>query len=199
MAHNNKRKDRMKINVLLNMDGVMCDFVRHACSKFPYVGDWKEVYENWPHNDYSLAHTFNQTAPGDFWKALDHEFWATMPKTEHADWLIGLLEDMDLDVCFLSTPSDYTGSASGKHEWIRTNYPDYNRAFLLGPAKRFCAHNRAILIDDNNQNWLDFKEAGGHAILFPQPWNILYSRIDQTREGITNSLNRIISEMKGKP
>ena len=183
------------IRVLVDMDGVICDLIRHACGKFPYAGDWRDVYANWPRNNYDVHCVFDKTTPAEFWNALDRKFWATMPKTKHADWLINHLETIGYDYGFLSTPSSNPESASGKIEWIEKNYPEMRKRFLLGAAKDYCANGNSILIDDYTLNCISFEEAGGRAIIFPQPWNILNSCVKQTRSGIKNALERITNDI----
>ena len=46
------------------------------------------------------------------------------------------------------------------------------RDFLIGPPKWICARPDQLLIDDNDGNVESFRERGGQAILFPQPWNL---------------------------
>jgi hypothetical protein len=48
---------------------------------------------------------------------------------------------------------------------------DVFRRYLIGPTKEACAHRNAILIDDRPENCDTFKRHGGHAVLFPAPWN----------------------------
>jgi len=55
--------------------------------------------------------------------------------------------------------------------WIRRYLPKYSRQFLFGPRKRFCAHARAVLIDDYDKNIDGFVSAGGQGVLIPRSWN----------------------------
>ena len=65
------------------------------------------------------------------------------------------------------------GCAGYRQNWIQKNLPDffYSGDFILTPNKERCAHDDALLIDDSETNCLKFREAGGYAILYPQPWN----------------------------
>jgi hypothetical protein len=45
------------------------------------------------------------------------------------------------------------------------------RDFLIGPSKHLLAKPDVALIDDRHGNVRSFREHGGRAVLFPQPWN----------------------------
>ena len=45
------------------------------------------------------------------------------------------------------------------------------RDYFVGAPKQFCARPGAVLIDDFDDNCVAFREHGGRAIVFPQPWN----------------------------
>jgi len=51
------------------------------------------------------------------------------------------------------------------------HFPQFQRRFLFGPAKAFCASPERVLIDDYDGNVDKFRAAGGHAILVPQSYN----------------------------
>ena len=49
--------------------------------------------------------------------------------------------------------------------------PQRRNDYQIGPRKELNAKSGAILIDDSDDNIRKYREAGGTAILFPQPWN----------------------------
>ncbi len=76
-------------------------------------------------------------------------------------------------VVFCTSPSADAKCPSEKVVWLR------NQGFLgpmatnyqIGPMKELNAGSGAILIDDSDSNVQKFRDAGGTAVLFPQPWN----------------------------
>ena len=113
-----------------------------------------------------------------FWALLDNErFWAELPWMKDGERVMRLVEP--LRPCILSTVVVPAGYA-GKSKWLEKNYPAVLSGRVLfsaassgntGPAKRFCAHPGAVLIDDTELVCKQFEEAGGEAILYPAPWN----------------------------
>ena len=55
-------------------------------------------------------------------------------------------------------------------DWIGGRLPQFSRSFIMTPCKEVLS-KKGILIDDSDANVEEFRERGGSAILFPQPWN----------------------------
>ena len=70
----------------------------------------------------------------------------------------------------MTSPSIVPKSASGKMEWILSNLPTSDR-FAITPCKHHMSHPGALLIDDSVEGCAKFREHGGDAYLFPQPWS----------------------------
>ena len=51
--------------------------------------------------------------------------------------------------------------------------------FMIGTQKYLLAKPDVVLIDDQHKNIDLFREHGGQAILFPQPWNENYAITDR--------------------
>jgi 5'(3')-deoxyribonucleotidase len=158
----------------VDMDGVLVDFVGGALRRHN-----REV-ENWPAGEFNMAKVLAMPKR-QFWDGLGRaEFWATLEATPEAHELIALLEAEfgSWELCILSSPTRDPQCAAGKVEWLQRCLPEYQRRFLIGPEKRFCAGPECLLIDDADHNVDRFREAGGCAILFPRPWNRLHSITD---------------------
>lgn len=156
--------------ILVDIDGVVADFVGAMCKAHgrenPYLNANTSL-------TYKMDSLWGMSAT-EFWKpTLNKEFWAEMEKTEEADSLIQSLEEKfgENKICFLTSPTLSPESAAGKMLWIEKNFPAYRRRFLIGPAKEFCAHKKALLIDDHTDNVVKFRQHGGQAFLLPRPWN----------------------------
>jgi len=154
--------------VLLDMDGVLVDFVGGVCKThnkpWPYDPD---VQGSW-----DLEPLFGIQSP-EFWAPLGYEFWAELEPYPHFREFLCALEDKfgARHICLLTSPPRTQGAIEGKLTWIRKHMPDYSRRFLIGPAKEFCASERHVLIDDSEANIAKFQAAGGQTFLVPGPWN----------------------------
>ena len=156
------------IKILLDVDGVLADFVGEACRHF----GMPEIAKNWPSGEYNVAKVLQLPAT-TFWDALGGSFWTNIPKTTEADEIVKLCGPYD--TCLLTSPPLNPYVAAIKIRWISKMFPQFERKFLIGPAKEFCAAPNHILIDDNVLNVIEFGKAGGNAILVPRPWNDSYA------------------------
>jgi hypothetical protein len=66
----------------------------------------------------------------------------------------------------------------GKVHWLQQFFDPRFRRYMLGSHKHLMAKPGVVLIDDSDAKCEKFIEAGGGAILFPQPWNSNYDQID---------------------
>lgn len=154
--------------ILLDMDGVLVDFVKGACEfhgkTYPY-GTGKQA-------PWDLEPIFQMTAP-ELWDPLGYEFWKNLEPYPHMEEFVGLLESKfgEEHICLLTSPVRTKGCIEGKMDWIRHYLPQYRRRFLVGPAKEFCASEKHALVDDHQVNIDKFIDAGGHTFLVPAAWN----------------------------
>lgn len=162
----------MKKRILLDIDGVLADFVAGA-AKFhdqdpASVTTWNFI-EQW-----------GLTA-ADFWNPLGREFWANLPLTPEANRVVALCEAAvgKENVALLTSPCDTDGCLEGKRDWVKMYFSDYRRRLLIGAAKEFCATPHSLLVDDHDANCKAFLLAGGVPCLFPRPWNAYASRADK--------------------
>jgi len=154
--------------IFLDMDGVIVDFDGMVNEKFGVVSnpyEWEYLYEQ----DFGMS-------AEEFWLACDNAFWRSLEFTKEAVDIFQILGERDLldRVCLLSKPVSH--AYQGKVDWIKDHLPQlyYNKQFLLGPEKDWCAHPKALLIDDNESHCLKFMEAGGNSFLYPRPWNMCH-------------------------
>lgn len=183
--------------ILLDMDGVIANFVDRSITTagLPISHDDCDVwgyFEKWMTTD-------------EFWTKIeaDDQFWFKLKPYDWARELYDMLTAI-APVSFCSTPSRDADAASQKIEWLR-EYAfmdrDEDRYFLVGVGpsaeghkrgKNLLAGRRRILIDDSDANVRDFKESGGMAILFPQPWNgareYTYDRIGYVKRQLQECL-----------
>jgi 5'(3')-deoxyribonucleotidase len=163
------KKQSTKV-ILLDMDGVMCDFVTAVLRLNNTDPKILEKFKG----DYEITKHLKMT-PTDFWKRIEEEedFWHYLEKTSEADDLMNHLEQQTdpKNIYFCSSPSQDPYSHFGKAFWIKTHYPRYINRLILTNHKHFMAGKDRILIDDSDSNISKFKEHGGLTVLVPRKWN----------------------------
>lgn len=160
--------------ILLDLDGVLVDFIKGAKQLH------RKDYPYHPHNPstqhemtpWELEPVFEMDGP-ELWEPMGFDFWANLDPLPHMNEFLELLESKfgEENICILTSPIRTDGCIDGKMSWIKKNIPRYKRRFLVGPAKEFCAGPSRALVDDSHTNVDKFRQAGGHALLVPAPWN----------------------------
>ena len=165
--------------VLIDMDGVLADFARHALAKF----DRLDVYDNWPSGKYEIDEIVG-IPQDEFWAELDKEgpeFWSSLPVLPWAIELCALARKYSSLPFHISTsPSRAPASSMGKVHWLQQFFDPRFRRYMLGSHKYLMAKPGVVLLDDSDAKCAKFIESGGGAILLPHPWNANYSKV---REG----------------
>ena len=167
------------MQIFLDLDGVCTEFVT-AAMRFHGLSNYNDsMYPCDVGFDIVTAYTRltgNVITGADFWNPLDRNFWATLPKTDLCDPLIGYLErEFGKDnICILSAATLSPNCLSGKMEWVYENLPKWiHRQYIFTSKKHHCAKEGTLLIDDADHNVNDFYDCGGEAVLVPRPWNKL--------------------------
>jgi len=151
--------------ILLDIDGVLADFVGATLALF---GRQEVSVDRWN------FHTQLGMTSNEMWNRIDgagHDFWADMPKLPWADELVEMLIRSGLTTILCTSPSLSDGCNSGKVAWIRKNFPQFHRQFMITPCKHLLRGD-FVLIDDSDDNVKKFRQNSQPAILFPQPWNL---------------------------
>lgn len=141
------------------MDGVLTDFEKRAKETVPSFKGWDT------HDDHLWS-----TIEGFGW-----EWWATLPPMEGAEELWYYLENLQnrygLNVQILSsgTITSYDIAKKGKIKWLRDTISDNiaDNALIVRGSKEKSkyATPSAILIDDFEENYKSWVEAGGIGIV----------------------------------
>jgi len=156
--------------IYVDMDGVLCDFV--VASITAHGGDPEEFKSLRP-APWKIADWLGITN-GEFWKVVDsagEDFWANLPRYQWFDDLMQIVKFHAADVHFLTSPSLLPECRSGKQKWLNREFgcPVINVTYTTDKWR--LAKPGCVLIDDSDRNCQQFADAGGNAILFPQPWN----------------------------
>ena len=128
----------------------------------------------------NMLHGSRTFSKQEFWDSLSHKFWRSVPPSKEcwriAESCVQLVGQEN--VCILTAfHPDFEQSyvASAKSQWIHDFLPRWMQSnFLIGPNKIPCADPGALLVDDSDKNVRGFRDAGGHAILVPRPWNTMH-------------------------
>jgi len=158
--------------IFLDMDGVLTDFMNHCMN-----------YLNIPEETYFEQGVWDTTpamakalgiSTKEFWNALNHHFWATMPQTWFANELLRAVYESvgPNNVRILSAPA-CDESAKGKLMWLEHQLPELynNKQYHLTHLKEDMAHPNHVLIDDRDKNILAWQKAGGIGLLVPTKYN----------------------------
>ncbi|MEQ9070708.1 MAG: hypothetical protein RLO18_28485, partial [Gimesia chilikensis] len=106
-------------------------------------------------------------------------FWAEFPPYPWLNELLTLLRET-APFTISTSPSRSAACASAKVEWLREHFQEpLYMDFMIGTQKYLLAKPDVVLIDDQHKNIDQFREHGGQAILFPQPWNSNFAITDR--------------------
>lgn len=172
----------MNRQIFLDMDGVIVD-LHHTVAKKLNLADMT---------------LFNRgelpMSDQDIWSGTDAEWWANLPWMEDGEVIVGLCEEIvgPENVIICSKPANWPGSAEGKLLWIARHMPSYARRFVLTPNKSWCACSRTLLIDDNANNALEFRQAGGASLICPRPWNVGCDEKDMAVDYLRSAIEEML-------
>lgn len=140
------------IKIFCDLDGVLCDFDRQFVSLFKKSPEDIE----------------NKYGKGFFWSLINKKkesYWETMPWMPDGKELWKYISPFKPEI--LSAPPR-TGSQfaiQGKTSWVRREIGNVPLHIVFKKEKRQFAAKNHILIDDHEQNIIDWNEAGGIGIL----------------------------------
>lgn len=151
-------------HIFLDMDGVIVDFVSGVYKEFGI-----DIHSR-PPTSWSIENDIGVTER-QMWSKIDGnvKFWHSLKFYEWFYDIIDVVSEYEWSIA--SKPSGSSASAEGKVYWLQSMFGVEFRDYHLTPNKKWLAASDRILIDDNDKNCNDWIEAGGYAILFPQPWN----------------------------
>lgn len=163
--------------IVLDVDGVLADFVGAACEA--YGTTFQSLVESgkWKPGTY-WVHEALGVSEKDFWKSLDEigaDFWLrAKPLPEMQDFLQIARTYADRFVVATSPPLNPV-HAAGKVAWAQKYLPAAHvRDYSITPRKELYAQQGVLLIDDSPANCEKFRARGGAAILVPRYWNWLH-------------------------
>jgi len=173
-----------KTRILLDMDGVLVDFLSGALialnrdfNRNVTIEEYAAKFGLWETYDYYNIST------REFWESIHStpDFWYNL---KPMPWYKELYEELSKlgEVTIVTTPSADPTCAMQKLQWLDNYMNIKSDAVFLGSRKYLFAGN-GILIDDYYNNVNKFRAAGGEAVLIPANWNtngLTYKRVINT-------------------
>lgn len=144
-----------KYTLYVDMDGVLCDFLKSASEVTPFnlksSEDFAEVWQ-------------------ESWELIAKEgssFWATLPWTKDGKELWNFISEYKPNILSAHPKNEANKyhAINGKNRWVGRNLSNFNKIHIvLGIEKQDYAHENAVLIDDYERNILQFRRQGGIGI-----------------------------------
>lgn len=170
--------------IFLDMDGVIANYVGRLEHLFnePELIDKivnQDPVQNSQHS--SPVHTvLGFSGPDDdancaaFYEEVyrrDPNFFENIEPYAWLDDLWSRLKGMSERTILMTKPSLTEECHGGKFNWIQEQFGFGFVDYAMTAHKWAMAHEGCLLIDDDPNNCKQFRDHGGAAIVFPQPWN----------------------------
>lgn len=156
------------MEILLDCDGVLADFVGGAAEvhgKSAEIMSW-DFWHEWG------------LEPEEFWAPLaTREFWLGLKPYRWSNDLIDGLRSAG-NVSIVTAPMHLNTEicVGAKLDWLESYFGIRPEDVIFTRKKWIMAGRNRVLIDDSDDNCGKFWNAGGSAIIFPQPWNVSAGR-----------------------
>lgn len=152
------------MDIFLDCDGVLADFVNATIISHNRQETLNDI-THWSYFD-----DWDMTAE-EFWEGIrGREFWTGIKPFPWTKVFYDELKQLGT-VRVATASADDPECPSGKALWLGKHLGIKPSKFITITEKHLLARSNSLLIDDNEKNVALFRERGGHAILFPQPWN----------------------------
>jgi 5'(3')-deoxyribonucleotidase len=161
--------------VLLDLDGVLVDFIRGAIEVHGLHTSAEEMYAGKPNVD--IVEILNMP-PAYFWKPMNEEFWSKLEWLPDGLEIVKYLENRygQEHITLWTSPSLNHGCHDGKLRWVERHLPRYYKHnIVFGHKKWLGARPDTILIDDMDKNVKAFLSRKGKVAQPPRVWNSLHA------------------------
>lgn len=184
----------MKIDhIYLDMDGVLVDWIGGLCDLLGL--NRENVINEWPPGvDTETALNLNVDHMWNLVNRHGFDWWANLNPLETNGHLFALLTETTASISILTSPDNSIYASSGKILWINNNLSQFENRIDLSSNKERLSKPGTLLIDDKDCNCERFREEGGHAVLFPQPWNKKHDFSGRPLASVKHQLTEIISQ-----
>lgn len=175
--------------ILLDMDGVITDFVGGVCKAFNKANPYPEETR-----DYSFWHAWPDISFDDVNAICNQEFWHNLEwMYDGRETLRAIMGTLGLESVYLATyPMPNIESPTGKWLWVQDNLPVYlKRTIITQAPKTLLVQPDALIIDDKDENVEEFVVAGGQGILVPRHWNRAHKQADNSANVVREQLEKL--------
>ena len=182
------KKDKEFI-IYIDMDGVLTAWTERACEVAGLDIEMPEIRDELKKGEY----LDNIKGHGDgVWEKVTAEgqdFWESL---EPYPWAKKLYDTMQKhgEVYILTSPGVCTHAPSGKMVWIENNFGDIEKLIICKDKYR-CATKNSILIDDSHKKIDAFRDAGGHAFLWPN-----FCSLQDEDINVDETIDKLVKEIK---
>ena len=207
--------------ILQDVDGLLANFHESAIRAHLHKGPLKLSHgtyrdpndsfliasnQYWPRGK-SLMKYLGITNLDDFWQPIDRDplFWRGISPYPWYKQLTDKLQNYCHTLMLCTSPSNHHHSWGGKALWLKLHNLDHLPCIMMNGAsngtssgtpigKWMLAAPGRLLIDDFEKQTDPFINAGGQAILFPQPWNRAHQFCNDPVNYTISQLERICEE-----
>jgi 5'(3')-deoxyribonucleotidase len=189
-------------HIFVDMDGVLSNWTKGFLTRLQNKTGRVSKVEDWIPGEWEISKNLGMTEE-EVWDIAEnpnpYDFWFRLPPFPwYSQLLVEIKNFADYSIC--STPSDNPQSPAAKLAWLQYWIsPKFGNWFFCKEKFRL-AQPTTVLIDDSDKNIEKFREAGGHAIIFPQRWNSGHNYDGDKVEYVVKELqfiNDILSHSSG--
>lgn len=187
----------MKLNIGLDMDGVIVDWEGTVCRSLNLNIDDKN-YQRLISGEllsdlYPIVDDFFKNTTVDFWSKLDslpwyNDLYSVLNKYGNT-FILSSSGSPKRGADFISTVT------YGKYLWLEKNLPGVDA--IITYYKHYCANSNTILIDDSKKKVDKFRECGGIGLLWPNQHKLLSKNVNVNK--ILGELEEILIDIKDNP
>lgn len=170
------KEKKRKIRILLDMDGVISDWLGAACKLCDIDLNDEEIREGLKKEKGFLENHVDEKV---LWKNIEEAgvgFWENLELFSWSKKLYNTLKELGDEFAILSSPGKFTEIASnacnGKVLWLDNHFSN-KEDYIFAYKKFLCASGNTILVDDSPNKIDPFIEAGGHGFLWPDPFSLI--------------------------
>jgi hypothetical protein len=180
------------MRILLDLDGVIASFHQTV---LVHAGV-PEIYERWPKGVYMIQDVIPHATLFSLWGnspapplnprvqahfPLPTDLFRKLPLMPDAGHIIDTVQSFDPNfrICTscptqflpIDLRSRWSHVAGDKTYWVQNHFGHEFHRLHISDYKEDLANPETVLIDDSEHVLSKFREAGGHTILVPRPWN----------------------------
>lgn len=182
--------ENRRIQILLDMDGVLVDFMSGAIKalnkayhKDITLEQYATEFGKWGTYDYYGI------SKKEFWQAIENVlgFWLDLQPIPWYKELYNYLSSKG-DVTITTAPSKSNSCVVQKYRWLEYYLNIKKEDVIMINKKQLLVAPGNILIDDSPDNVDRFSSVGGKAILVPSTWNTVNLTFEQVVYAIDSQL-----------